>query len=132
MFSRSHIIEIAKNLFRQFTKFGAVGVLNTALFYTLYLIFLTVLSPTSGYYLAYVLSMIFAVLMNLRFTFRKQATARKIVMFVCVYLLSMYIGGQVLGVLIGFSIGAKLAGLLTLGVTVVTNFFGLKAAAKWA
>ena len=45
-----------------------IGVLNTALFYVLYLVFLTLIEPAHSYYLAYVLSMIFATLMNLRFT----------------------------------------------------------------
>ncbi len=127
-----HLIEATKNLIRQFMKFGAIGVLNTALYYTLYLVLLNVLNPTTSYYLAYVLSMIFAILMNLKFTFAEKATARKLISFACVYLLSMYIGGLVLAVLIGFSISAALAGFLTIGVTVITNFLGLKAAAKWA
>ncbi len=113
-------------------KFGVIGVLNTALFYTLYLIFLKMIEPTLSYYLAYLLSMIFAILMNLKFTFEKRATTRKIVMFMCVYLLSMYIGGLVLIMFIGYSISPQLAGLLTIGVTIVTNFLGMKAAAKWA
>lgn len=132
MFSRVQIIETIKQLIHQFTKFGAVGVLNTALFYGLYLVFLTMLSPKVGYYAAYVLSMAFAVLTNLRFTFQKRATLRKIALFVCVYLFSMVIGGQILDLLIGYSIGPRLAGFLTLFVTVATNFLGLKAAAKWA
>lgn len=126
------MIEAFKSLFRQFMKFGVIGVLNTALFYAFYLILLTIIKPTGAYYFAYVLSMVFAVLMNLKFTFEKRATTRKIAMFVCVYLLTMYIGGLILVMLIGWSIDPRLAGLLTIGVTIMTNFLGLKAAAKWA
>lgn len=126
------ILEASKGLFRQFMRFGVIGVLNTVLFYTLYLLFLTAAIPTTAYFLAYVLSMAFAVIMNLRYTFKKRATARKLVTFVCVYLVSMYIGVVALKLLIGLSIGAKLAGLLVIGITIVTNFLGLKAAAKWA
>ena len=132
MFKDAKLIESAKHLFRQFMKFGAIGVLNTALFYALYLVLLTVIKPASAYYLAYVLSMIFAVLANLKFTFEKLATTRKFTMFVGVYLVSMYMGGLVLNMLIGLSIHPSLAGILTIGVTVMTNFLGLKAAAKWA
>lgn len=132
MFSRTQIIETAKTLFHQFTKFGAIGVLNTALYYTLYRIFLLMIDPKAGYYLASMLSISFAVFMNLKFTFKKKPTLRKIATFVSVYLTSMLIGGFVLGVLIGFSISPELAGFLTIGATVVTNFLGLKAASKWA
>ena len=124
--------EIVKIWLSQFTKFGAIGVVNTALFYILYLVLLIVIEPKSSYYFAYVLSMIFAIFMNLKFTFGKRATIRKVVMFVFVYLVSMYIGGLVLIMFIGFSIAPQLAGLLTIGVTIVTNFLGMKAAAKWA
>ena len=123
--------EAARNLFRQFLRFGAVGVLNTVLFYVLYLLFLTIVRPTTGYYLAYVLSMGFAVLMNLKFTFQERATARKILLLVGVYGLSMYVGGFVLGSLINISISPQIAGLLTIGITLVTNFLGMRAAAKW-
>ena len=124
-------VEAAKNLFRQFLRFGVIGVLNTVLFYVLYLVFLTMIRPTSGYYLAYVLSMCFAVFMNLKFTFQQRATARKIVLLVSVYGLSMYIGGIILGWLINFSISPQIAGLLTIGITLVTNFLGMRAAVKW-
>lgn len=113
-------------------KFGVIGVLNTMLFYALYLIFLTVLEPSGGYYLAYVLSMAFTILMNLKYTFEKRATPRKLVTIILVYLFSMYLGGIMLEVFIGLSFNPQVAGFLTIGVTVVTNFFGMKAAAKWA
>ena len=132
MQKNAHIIETARNLFRQFAKFGAVGVMNTLLYYALYLIFLMMIAPVIAYYVAYVLSMANAVFMNLKFTFKEKPTIRKIAMFVLVYLISMYIGGLVLAMLIGLSISAPLAGFMTIGVTVVTNFLGLKAAAKWA
>jgi len=132
MFSRPQIIETAKTLFHQFTKFGAIGVLNTALYYTLFRIFLLMMNPQAGYYLASMLSISFAVFMNLKFTFQKKPTLRKIATFVSVYLTSMLIGGFVLGIFIRFSISPELGGFLTIGVTVVTNFLGLKAASKWA
>lgn len=132
MFSRTHIIETSKTLFHQFAKFGAIGVLNTTLYYILYRIFLHFIDPKAGYYLASMLSISFAVFMNLRFTFQKKPTLRKIATFVSVYLTSMLIGGFVLGILIGLSISPEFAGFLTIGVTVVTNFVGLKAASKWA
>ena len=131
MFEKAQIIATAKTMFRQFMKFGAVGVMNTTIYYTLFLIFLNFVHPTIGYYLASFISMIFAVLMNLRFTFEKQPTARKITAFIGVYLVSMNIGGVILSILIGMSISPQLAGFLTIGANVVTNFLGLKAASKW-
>ena len=131
MSRETRLIDLAAAVLRQFMKFGIVGVLNTLLFYVLYLIFLNAISPTNGYYLAYVISMIFAVLMNLKFTFKARATSRKFVLLICVYIVSMYIGALILGFLIEVSISPQLAGLLTIGVTLTTNFVGMAAAAKW-
>ena len=125
-------IEKAKRLLRQFVSFSAIGVLNTVLFYGLYLLFLTVIKPTAAYFLAYALSMAFAILVNLKYTFKKRATIRKLAMFISVYLLSMYVGGLILVKLIDFSVSPQIAGLLIVGVTVIMNFLGLKAAAKWS
>ena len=118
-----------KALFRQFMSFGAIGVMNTAVFYALYLALLSVLEPSSGFYLAYIVSMIFGVLMNLRFTFQKRITFRKAALLMCVYILSMFAGGLVLDMLINLSVAPELAGLLTIGVTIILNFFGMKAVA---
>jgi putative flippase GtrA len=132
MIRNASVIEAAKSLFRQFMKFGAVGVLNTTLFFALYFFFLNLIEPTSGYYLACLLSMVVAIFLNLKYTFEKRATARKVLMFVCVYVLSMYIGGLILPMLLGLSLSPQLAGLMTISFTVMTNFLGLKTAARWA
>lgn len=132
MFKDVQLIATAKNLFRQFMKFGAVGVANTLVFYVLFLVLSALMKPTTGYYFAYVLSMMSAVFMHLKFTFEKRATLGKIGLFVFIYLFTMYLGGIVLAALIGFELSVPIAGLLTVGFIVIANFFGLKAAAKWA
>jgi putative flippase GtrA len=129
----ARLIEETKNLIRQFIRFGAIGLLNTGLHIGLYLLFMTLIPPTIAYFLASSLAMFVAVYLNLKYTFKKRATPRKITMFVCVYVLSMYIGGGIiLPMFVELSLSPQLAGFLAICVTVITNFLGLKAAAKWA
>lgn len=133
MTKESRLVEEAKHLIHQFMKFGAIGVLNTGIHIGLYLFFMTFIPPSIAYYLASSTAMIVAVFLNLKYTFKKRPTIRKITMFVVVYVLSMYIGGGIiLPMFVSFSLSPQLAGFLAICITVVTNFAGLKAAAKWA
>ena len=130
--NNSQIVETAKNLIRQFAKFGVVGVVNTMLFYLIFLILSSFITPLMSYYTAYVTSMVVAVYMHLRYTFQKEATFRKVALFIGTYLTTMVLGGFVLDAIIGLGVVVWLAGLITVGLIVVTNFLCFKAAAKWA
>ena len=120
------------SLVGQFLRFGVVGVMNTALFYLLYLGSIAILQPKYGYYLSYIASLVFAVLVNLKYTFGQSLNSTRVVLFVAVYVVTMFVGGEVLEIIIGHSVEAALAGLFVVGITVILNFVGLKAVAKWA
>ncbi|MBL1085303.1 GtrA family protein [Streptomyces actinomycinicus] len=66
---------------RQILTFGAVGVVNTATYYFLYLIFLNALPYLAAHILAFVLSMVGSFFLNARFTYRTRPTWRKFLLF---------------------------------------------------
>ncbi|ANH90675.1 MULTISPECIES: GtrA family protein [unclassified Streptomyces] len=66
---------------RQIVTFAVVGVLNTATYYILYLLFLTRLPYLLAHVLAFFLSMIGSFFLNARFTYRTRPTWRKFLLF---------------------------------------------------
>ncbi|MEU5086772.1 GtrA family protein [Streptomyces sp. NPDC021356] len=66
---------------RQIVTFAVVGVLNTATYYVLYLLFLTRLPYLLAHVLAFFLSMIGSFFLNARFTYRTRPTWRKFLLF---------------------------------------------------
>ncbi|MFF7125038.1 GtrA family protein [Streptomyces sp. NPDC008240] len=66
---------------RQIVTFAAVGVINTATYYCLYLLFLTWLPYLAAHILAFLLSMIGSFFLNARFTYRTRLTWRKFLLF---------------------------------------------------
>ncbi|MGW2032068.1 MULTISPECIES: GtrA family protein [Streptomyces] len=66
---------------RQILTFAAVGVVNTAAYYCLYLSFLTVFPYLAAHILAFLLSMVGSFFLNARFTYRTRPTWRKFLLF---------------------------------------------------
>ncbi|MCZ0990115.1 GtrA family protein [Streptomyces diastatochromogenes] len=66
---------------RQILTFAAVGVVNTATYYVLYLLFLTWLPYLAAHILAFLISMIGSFFLNARFTYRTRPTWRKFLLF---------------------------------------------------
>ncbi|MFF8427448.1 GtrA family protein [Streptomyces sp. NPDC016566] len=66
---------------RQIVTFAAVGVINTATYYCLYLLFLAWLPYLAAHILAFLLSMIGSFFLNARFTYRTRPTWRKFLLF---------------------------------------------------
>ncbi|GGW19487.1 GtrA family protein [Streptomyces capoamus] len=66
---------------RQILTFAAVGVVNTATYYCLYLVFLTGLPYLAAHVLAFALSMVGSFFLNARFTYRIRPTWRKFLLF---------------------------------------------------
>ncbi|MEU6589012.1 GtrA family protein [Streptomyces sp. NPDC046881] len=66
---------------RQILTFAAVGVVNTAAYYCLYLLFLTGLPYLAAHVLAFLLSMVGSFFLNARFTYRIRPTWRKFLLF---------------------------------------------------
>ncbi|MFE9451359.1 GtrA family protein [Streptomyces sp. NPDC006739] len=68
-------------LSRQILTFAVVGVINTATYYGLYLLFLTRLPYLAAHVLAFLLSMVGSFFLNARFTYRTRPTWRKFLLF---------------------------------------------------
>ncbi|GLX52130.1 sugar transferase [Streptomyces hygroscopicus subsp. hygroscopicus] len=66
---------------RQIVTFAVVGVLNTAVYYGLYLLFLAWLPYLAAHVLAFALSMVGSFFLNARFTYRIRPTWRKFLLF---------------------------------------------------
>ncbi|MDX2596329.1 MULTISPECIES: GtrA family protein [Streptomyces] len=66
---------------RQLLTFAVVGVVNTATYYCLYLLFLTGLPYLAAHVLAFLLSMVGSFFLNARFTYRTRPTWRKFLLF---------------------------------------------------
>ncbi|MGW7525214.1 GtrA family protein [Streptomyces sp. NPDC054783] len=66
---------------RQILTFAAVGVINTAVYYCLYLLFLIWLPFLAAHVLAFALSMVGSFFLNARFTYRTRPTWRKFLLF---------------------------------------------------
>ncbi|MEU3979980.1 GtrA family protein [Streptomyces sp. NPDC026672] len=66
---------------RQLLTFAVVGVINTATYYGLYLLFLMWLPYLGAHILAFALSMTGSFFLNARFTYRTRPTWRKFLLF---------------------------------------------------
>ncbi|WP_318204486.1 GtrA family protein [Streptomyces sp. SCL15-4] len=66
---------------RQILTFAAVGVVNTATYYCLYLLFLTGLPYLAAHILAFAFAMVGSFFLNARFTYRTRPTWRKFLLF---------------------------------------------------
>ncbi|MER5913096.1 GtrA family protein [Streptomyces sp. NPDC001982] len=66
---------------RQLLTFAVVGVINTATYYGLYLLFLGWLPYLGAHILAFALSMTGSFFLNARFTYRTRPTWRKFLLF---------------------------------------------------
>lgn len=66
---------------RQIAVFAVVGVVNTGLYYGLYLLLLTRLPYLLAHVLAFLLSMVGSFFLNARFTYRTRPTWRKFLLF---------------------------------------------------
>ena len=83
-----------------------------------------------GYYIAFCFSVIYSVLMHMRYTFRTGITKRRLLGFFSVYLFTVNVGGFVVAQLINTGVGPRLAGLAAIGVITILNFVGMKAASR--
>ncbi|MGW1587474.1 GtrA family protein [Streptomyces sp. NPDC002386] len=66
---------------RQIVTFAVVGVVNTAVYYGLYLLLLHRLPYLGAHVLAFLLSMVGSFFLNARFTYRTRPTWRKFLLF---------------------------------------------------
>jgi putative flippase GtrA len=66
---------------KRIIRFGVVGVINTGVYYGLYLLLRTVLPYLVAHVIAFVLAMVGSYFLNCWFTFRTRPTLRKFLLF---------------------------------------------------
>ncbi|MCL2616567.1 MAG: GtrA family protein [Defluviitaleaceae bacterium] len=118
---------------RQFIKFSLVGVVNTVVFYAVYLVvlwlgFSFIVAATAGT----VVGIVNSYVLNKLFTFRnnKKAHGKALgekIKFVAVYVVQYFVNIAVISVFVNiFGVSAELAGLPAIGVAVLVSYFGHK------
>ncbi|NKR57917.1 GtrA family protein [Rhodococcus hoagii] len=68
-------------MMRHILRFGVVGVVNTGVYYALYLVFNTVMPYLAAHLLAIAISMVGSFFLNCYWTFRTRPTWRKFALF---------------------------------------------------
>ena len=111
----------------EIARFLVVGGVNTG---GSYLIYLTALwsgvPPIWAYNISYAVGIVISYLLNLKFTFRKTHTAKKMLLFPLVYLIQYSIGLFALKGFLLLGVAAELAGLLIIPLTVPVTFLCAK------
>ncbi|MPY51258.1 GtrA family protein [Streptomyces acidicola] len=107
----------------QILAFALVGVVNTATYYGLYLLFLIRLPYLAAHLLAFALSMTGSFFLNARFTYRTRPTWRKFLLFPLTNATSFLITTAGMYVIVGvLHAGSRLAPLLASGAAIPVTF----------
>jgi putative flippase GtrA len=104
-------------------RFALVGVLNTATYYGLYLLFGLFLPYLAAHVFAFVLSMIGSFFLNCHFTFRTKPTWRKFLLFPLSNVTNFVVTSVGLYVLVQFfGVNQRIAPLLAASVAIPITF----------
>jgi putative flippase GtrA len=104
-------------------RFALVGVLNTATYYCLYLLFGLFLPYLAAHVVAFILSMIGSFFLNCYFTFRTKPTWRKFILFPLSNATNFVVTSVGLYVLVQFfGINQRIAPLLAASVAIPITF----------
>jgi putative flippase GtrA len=108
---------------KQVVRFGAVGGLNTAGYYGLYLLFGLAVPYLVAHVLAFVLSMVGSYFLNCYFTFRVKPSARTFALFPMTNVTNFVVQTVGLYVLVsGFGIDQRVAPLLVAAAAIPVTF----------
>jgi putative flippase GtrA len=108
---------------RVFVRFVVVNVLNTLLYYALYLLFLLVVPYVVANVLALGIAIVLAYLMNARYAFQVRMTGRSLLSFMITNLTTMGLRTLVVWQLVALQVtGERLAPLVATAVTLPIAF----------
>ena len=107
----------------EFARFLAVGGANTGGGYLIYLAALwSGATPVWAYNISYAAGVVISYLLNLKFTFRKTHSAKRMFLFPLTYLAQYTIGLFALKGFLHLGVSAEFAGLLIIPITVPITF----------
>jgi len=108
---------------RHVIRFALVGVVNTATYYGLYLVFGLFLPYLAAHVVAFILSMIGSFFLNCYFTFRTRPTWRKFLLFPLSNATNFVVASVGLYVLVQFfGVNQRIAPLLAASVAIPITF----------
>jgi putative flippase GtrA len=111
-------------------RFSVVGLINTALGYLLFLALALALPPAVAYITSYCIGIVFAVIANLRWTFRRKLDIRAIALSSFVYVVTMTAGTLLIIQLGKVGLDLPITGLAVTVLGVAMNFVGLRLIAR--
>lgn len=111
-------------------RFSIVGVINTALGYVLFLALALVMPPAFAYILSYCVGIVFAVVANLRWTFRRKLDIRAVAMSGLVYVVTMTVCTLLILKLDQAGMDLPIIGLAVTVMGIAMNFIGMRLIAR--
>jgi putative flippase GtrA len=107
----------------QFLRFIAVGLINSAVTYGIYLLFLRILPYAFAYSVSFGAGILISLFLNATWVFRKRVTARTTVQFPLVYVVQYLFGLALLAMFVErLGMRRELAPLLVVACTVPITF----------
>lgn len=107
-------------------RFLVVGLLNTALGYMLFIALAWVMPTAFAYILSYCTGIGFAVVANLRWTFRRKLSVRAVVLSGLVYLVTMTAGTFLILKLDQAGVDVPIIGVAVTVMGIAMNFIGMR------
>ena len=108
----------------EFARFLVVGSINTGGGYVLYLAVLwSGASPVWAYNISYAIGILVSYLFNLKFTFRRAHSNKKMLLYPLVYVVQYVVGLLGLYGFLALGVTPELAGLFIIPLTVPITFF---------
>lgn len=107
----------------RFIRFAAVGAINTAVSYAVYLGLIAAIGYMWAYVAAFAIGVAVSFLLSSRWVFGVRATAAQAALFPLVYAPQLLLGSVVLGAAVeGFGVHPKIALLFVIALTLPLNF----------
>lgn len=112
----------SRETFFELVRFGAVGVVATALHYGVYWLLHGVMDVNVAYTLGYLVSFVANYVLSARFTFRKKRSVKNGLGFVCAHLFNYLLQISLLNFFIWLGVSKVLAPVPVYCVAIPTNF----------
>ena len=106
----------------QFLRFVIVGGVNTVSTYAIYLALLYVINPYWSYVAAFMAGIVISYVLNLKFTFKAEHSAVKMISYPLVYAAQLVLGISVLHLCLEAGVSEVLAPLFAIAASVPVTF----------
>ncbi len=122
--------KIGKESLQEAIRFIIVGVLATIIHYGIYYLCKSFIAVNIAYTLGYVISFIANYFLSSYFTFRTNATAKKVVGFGLSHLINYGLHMLLLNVFLHFGVNDKIAPIFVFAIAIPVNFILVRTVLK--